>query len=211
MDNDNDNDSTANYSRDESTAHRLDRNYEEMLQEVRVAQIGTQILFAFLLGIAFQQRFSQITSLQRTVYIVTLVFTAAAAALLTAPVAVHRAVFRRRRKDRLVTVTNQLQIGGMAAMAVSLLGAVLLIVDYVLGLTAALIIDGGLAVLLGYLWVLLPLMNRRGPAREDVPGRMRHAPADTKTRAGTDSCPMFQTAVPGHESIGTRTTAAPRS
>lgn len=81
------------YTRTESTAHRLDRNYEEMLQELRVAQIGVQILFAFLLSIAFQQHFTEITPFQRTVYIVTLVFTAAAVALLTAPVAVHRALF----------------------------------------------------------------------------------------------------------------------
>ena len=154
------------YERTESTAQRLDRNYEELLQELRVAQIGVQILFAFLLGIAFQQQFTEISSFQRTVYITTLIFTAIAVALLTAPVAVHRALFGRRSKDTLVKITSRLQMCGMAAMLVSLLGAVLLIVDYVLGLTSALIIDGGLAIVLVCLWVVLPLSARRAAGSE---------------------------------------------
>src|SRR3712207_1749392 len=83
--------------RDESEAERLDRNYGELLQELRVTQTGVQILFAFLLTLAFTQRFPQITSFQRGTYVVTLLFSAAAAALFIAPVALHRMVFRHNQ------------------------------------------------------------------------------------------------------------------
>ncbi|MDT4906886.1 MAG: hypothetical protein QOI69_127, partial [Pseudonocardiales bacterium] len=98
------------YVRDESDAARIDRNYSEQLQELRVAQAGVQILFAFLLGIAFQQRFESITDFQRALYIGTLICTAVATALFIAPVAVHRVMFRRHLKDELVEFTGRVAV-----------------------------------------------------------------------------------------------------
>mgnify|MGYP003693665643 CR=1 FL=1 len=95
------------YSRNESEADRLDRNYAEMLQELRVAQTGVQILFAFLLSIAFQQRFNDIDAFQLTVYVITLLCAAVSALLLIAPVPAHRVLFRQHRKDELVTFTGR--------------------------------------------------------------------------------------------------------
>src|SRR6266581_6983428 len=106
------------YSREESEAQRLDRNYAELLQELRVAQTGVQILFAFLLTIGFQQRFASITTFQRGVYVTTLVAAAVAAVLLIAPVAVHRLLFGRQLKNELVTFTARLAVGGLVFLAI---------------------------------------------------------------------------------------------
>jgi hypothetical protein len=149
------------YERHESEAARLDRNYSEQLQELRVAQAGVQILFAFLLGIAFQQRFKEISEFQRTVYIVTLISTALAAALFIAPVAIHRVMFHRHLKDELVATTSVLAALGLVSLAMSMLGAVLLITDLVLNPVAAGVITGCLALVFVYLWYLLPVHWRR--------------------------------------------------
>lgn len=150
----------GSYEREETESDRLDRNYNESLQELRVAQTGVQILFAFLLSIAFQPRFEHVTPFQRGVYVTTLILAAASVAQLAAPVAIHRALFGRRRKDELVVLTARLQISGLATMLLTLLGAVLLIVDFVLGIGPAVIVDVGLALIFGYLWVVLPLRSR---------------------------------------------------
>ncbi len=156
------------YDRHETDAQRLDRNYAELLQELRVAQTGVQILFAFLLTIAFQQRFSGLSSTQRGLYVATLVCAAVAAALFIAPVALHRAVFGRRLKDELVTVTGRMAAAGLVFLALAMIGSVLLIVDFVVGAIAALIITAVLAGLFAWLWYLLPLY-RRGSDNERSP------------------------------------------
>lgn len=148
------------YTRDESDAHRLDRNYSELLQELRVAQTGVQILFAFLLSIAFQQRFGTLSAAQRGLYIGTLVCAAIAAALFIAPVALHRVFFRRRLKDELVKLTGRTAATGLVFLALAMVGSVLLIVDFVSGPVAAWIIAAGLAILFAVLWYLLPTRLR---------------------------------------------------
>jgi hypothetical protein len=156
------------YERNESTAHRLDRNYSELLQELRVAQAGVQILFAFLLAIAFQQRFKDITEFQRDVYIATLICTGLSAILFIAPVPMHRAMFRRHLKNELVYYTSRLAAGGLVFLALSMLGGILLIVDFVVGPVTAGVVVGVLAVIFGYFWLFLPLMWR-SKAPEDEP------------------------------------------
>ena len=127
---------------DESESQRLDRNYGELLQELRVAQTGVQILFAFLLGIAFQQQFQKIESYQRGIYLVTLVAAACAAAMLIAPVAIHRMLFRRHQKNELVIMTSRLAATGLVFLGIAILSAVLLVVDIVVNLTVGIIITG---------------------------------------------------------------------
>ena len=111
--------------RNESHLERCDRNLVELLQEVRVAQTGVQVLFAFLLGLALTPRFGQATGLQRVDYFVALISSGFAALLLIAPSSYHRLLFRRGEKEHLVTVANRPVIAGLGCVAVSLIGAVL--------------------------------------------------------------------------------------
>jgi uncharacterized protein DUF6328 len=146
--------------RDESEAERLDRNYGELLQELRVTQTGVQILFAFLLTLAFTQRFPQIDSFQRGTYVVTLLCSAGAASLFIAPVALHRFVFRQNQKDTLVFAANRMALAGLAFLLVAMVGAVLLILDVTLGRTPALWWTGLVAAWFLLLWVIFPLVSR---------------------------------------------------
>jgi hypothetical protein len=148
------------YARNESDAARIDRDYSEQLQELRVAQAGVQILFAFLLGIAFQQRFETITDFQLALYTGTLICATVATALFVAPVAVHRVMFRRHLKDELVDFTGRVAATGLVFLALAMLGALGLIIDVVVGPIAAGITSGVIAVLFAYLWYVLPLRWR---------------------------------------------------
>lgn len=150
----------SRYVRDESDAERLDRNFNELLQELRVSQTGVQILFAFLLTMAFQQRFSQLTAAQLDIYLATLVSAALAAVMLIAPVATHRILFRHRVKDELVTVTSRLAITGLVFLLMAVLGAVLLIVDLVAGVTAAIVLTLVIGLICVNLWYVIPLRWR---------------------------------------------------
>jgi uncharacterized protein DUF6328 len=146
--------------RDETEAERLDRNYGELLQELRVLQAGVQILFAFLLTIAFQQRFAAVTVLQRNIYLVSLVNASLATVCITAPVAFHRIVFRRGMKDELMVAATRYVTAGMAFLALAMLGAVFLVIDYLLSATIASLAAGSLAVVFLVLWLLLPYRAR---------------------------------------------------
>ena len=154
-------------ARDESTDERLDRELGELLQELRVTQTGVQILFAFLLTLAFTQRFPQITSFQRATYVVTLIFAALTAALFIAPVALHRVLFRHHQKDTLVFTTSKLALAGLASLFVAMVGAVLLILDVTLGRTPALWFTALVAAAFVGLWLVLPLVSR---TKEEQPG-----------------------------------------
>jgi len=158
--------------RGESEATRLDRNYGELLQELRVAQTGVQILFAFLLGIAFQNRFTHLQSYQRGMYLVTLIAAACAAILLIAPVAVHRMLFRRHQKAELVSLTSKLAAGGLVFLALAILSAVLFVLDVVINLTLGVVVTAALTALILALWYVLPFdLRRRYPSRDLDPSR----------------------------------------
>jgi hypothetical protein len=165
------------YTRDESEAQRLDRNFNELLQELRVAQTGVQILFAFLLGIAFQQRFETISTYERMLYVVTLLLAAIAAVLLIAPVAVHRVLFRKRVKDEIVDIASRYAATGLAVLALAIVSAVLLVLTIVLNVVAAVAIAAGMFTLLLTLWLVVPLATRARLARH-----RRHIP--TKSHDG---------------------------
>ena len=166
------------YSRDESEAERLDRNYSELLQELRVAQTGVQILFAFLMTIAFQQRFNEIDDFQRTVYVITLLCAAISALLLISPVSAHRVLFRRHRKDELVTFTGRVAAGGLIFLLAAMLGAVLLVIDWVANLPLAIAIVAGLGVVGIWLWWIQPGRWLAGPERLEPTSGVRTNDAD---------------------------------
>jgi L-asparagine transporter-like permease len=146
--------------RDETVAERLDRNYGELLQELRVTQVGVQILFASLLTVAFSERFRQITEGQRTTYVVTLLAAAAATAFLIGPVSFHRLVFRRSQKDDLVRNAHLMALGGLVCLVVAIVGVVLLILEVVLGQPEATWYSVAVAVFFIVLWLVIPLVSR---------------------------------------------------
>jgi len=146
--------------RHETRTQRYDRNFNELLQELRVVQAGVQILFAFLLTLPFSNRFGDINDFEKTVYLVALLSAALAAALFMAPVAYHRALFRRGLKPELVKSAHRLATTGMVALGVSMVSSVLLVTDVVLSRPAALAISAATAIVFGTLWGALPLARR---------------------------------------------------
>ena len=148
-------------ARDESEAERDDRNLAELLQELRVAGLGVQVLFGFLLSLPFTTRFARLSQGQRDLYLASLVLAAVATALLLGPVAYHRLVFRRGQKESLVRAASVMAIGGLVTVGLAVASAVLLVTSYVAsGLTAALI-TVFVACTFGLLWFALPLRRRR--------------------------------------------------
>jgi hypothetical protein len=152
--------------RHETEAQQLDRNYGELLQELRVAQVGVQILFASLLTVVFTERFTTISSMQRGTYVVTLLAAACSVALLVGPVAFHRIVFRHSQKDDLVRVSHRMALGGLATLAVAMVGVVLFILEEVLGQTPALWYSAGVAAVFVLLWLVIPVVSRTREARD---------------------------------------------
>jgi hypothetical protein len=148
-------------ARQESTAQRDDRNLVELVQELRVAGLGVQVLFGFLLSLPFSNRFSQLSGAQRDLYVTCLVLAAVAATLLIGPVAYHRLVFRQGMKERLVRFANNLAILGLAAVGGSVLCAVLLVTWYVAGARAGSLITALVGVMMLSLWFAVPLASKR--------------------------------------------------
>lgn len=144
----------------ETEGERLDRNYGELLQELRVTQTGTQILFAFLLTVAFSPSFGEADDVVHTVYAVTLVMCAVATALLIAPVAVHRIVFRRGLKEQLVSLSNTFALAGVYVLLVAVTGALFIALSTVMTRPLALLVSAAVAVLTVGLWLVLPLTLR---------------------------------------------------
>ena len=144
-------------TRDESEKERLDRNLEELLQELRVALPGVQVLFAFLLVVPFQMRFADITTFQRTVYFVTLLVATAATACLIAPTAHHRIEFRQQDKKRIVFSATKLAIAGLVLLASAMTGAVLLITDFHYHSDTVAIVAACLALVFMVLWFAWPV------------------------------------------------------
>jgi hypothetical protein len=157
---------SSDRGRHETEKERLDRNLNELLQELRVALPGVQVLFAFLLTVPFQQGFSKATEFQKDVYLVTLLLTALASALLMAPSAYHRLEFRQDDKKHIVFMANKLSIAGFAVLAAAMTSAVLLVTDYLYSDTTSVIATIGVGVALYGLWNAAPLTRRARRAKE---------------------------------------------
>jgi hypothetical protein len=146
--------------REETEGERLDRNLSELLQELRVALPGVQVLFAFLLAVPFQQNFAEISAFEEKVYFATLLCTAISAALLISPSAYHRLTFHLQQKRRLVFLANRLAIAGLAFLALAMTGAIMLITDVLFGGIATVVFSIAAAAMFVVLWGLLPLRRR---------------------------------------------------
>ena len=151
----------------ESEQERLNRNMNELLQELRVSQTGVQILFAFLLAVPFAQRFNEVTAFQRDVYFVTLLLAALASAFFIAPVSFHRLLFRRQEKAYLITTSNWMAISGLVCVALAITGVILLITAFLFSATAAVAVTAVSALIFGYLWFAPPLLRLRRQWRRD--------------------------------------------
>lgn len=145
--------------REESENERLDRNLNEMLQELRVVIPGVQVLFAFLLTVPFQQRFAEIDSFQRDVYFATLIFTTISSILLMSPTAYHRLTFRYQQKRRLVVYSNRFAIVGLTFLALAMTGALLLVTDVLFSTTTSVVVTVLTVTAILVLWYALPLQR----------------------------------------------------
>jgi hypothetical protein len=147
--------------RDETAAEQLDRNWNELLQELRVSQTGVQLLTAFLLSLPFQQRFETITHQQRVIYLVVVSLALISTGLLLAPVSIHRRVFRLHERRELVSVANVLAQAGLATLSLALAGVATLIFSVTEGTTTGFAAGVITLVILAALWYLIPLVLRR--------------------------------------------------
>ncbi|QEO10283.1 DUF6328 family protein [Protaetiibacter larvae] len=146
--------------RDETETQRLDRNWNEILQELRVVQTGTQILTGFLLTVAFQQRFEELDGYQLCVYFVLVALAALATILALTPVSLHRLLFRLGAKPELVMLANALLKATLAAVLLTLAGTALFIFDLVAGHPAGFVAGGAVLVLGGIAWFVTPVFVR---------------------------------------------------
>jgi len=153
----------AAVARGQTPEEVLDRNLAELLQEMRVAITGVQILFAFLLTLPFSARFEELGAFGTTVYAVTLLSTATATLVLIAPVSFHRTLFRQRRKEQLVAFADGALLVGLALLLLGIAAAVLLVLDVVLGRWPAVVCCAFVVVLGAVAWYLVPLRQRRPP------------------------------------------------
>lgn len=152
--------------RDETETERLDRNWTEILQELRVIQTGTQILTGFLLTLAFQQRFTELDAYQVDTYLGLVVVAVVATSLALAPVALHRALFRRHAKATIVRIANFVLKATLAAVGLTITGTAMLIFDVVVGRAAGVIAGACALALVSLTWIALPSIVRREHRRE---------------------------------------------
>ena len=148
-------------ARDESEAERLDRNFDDLLQELRVSQNGTQILFAFLLTVPFSNGFQKVTSFQRGVYFTALLLAGMSAAMLIAPAAMHRTLFRRGLKKQLVHAATRVTLVGQIILIGAVATSVFLIGDYLYNHAVATILGLAMAAYWSLWFFVLPLRIRQ--------------------------------------------------
>ena len=140
----------------ETPDQRLARNVNELLQELRVAQAGVQFLFGFLLAVTFTAQYERASGYQQVVHLVAVLFATVSVALLAAPAAWHRVLFRQGQRKRIVEVANVLAVTGMACLAVAMTATVLLLTDVVIGRWGSVVISVVTAAVFGLLWFVMP-------------------------------------------------------
>lgn len=155
----------AGDGRRETELERDDRNLIELLQEARVVQTGVQILFGFLLTVAFQPKFEKLSSFQKADYLGTLVAAATTLIMLTAPTSWHRILFRQGDKEHLVTVANRFMLVGLAAMGLTSIGVVMLLSDIAFSPALTAIVTAAAVLACATFWCFMPLARRRALTR----------------------------------------------
>lgn len=159
-------DASGNSGRNETREEQLDRNWAELLQELRVLQTGVQILAGFLLTLPFQQRFRELDGFQVSLYLVSVVVAALTTAFILLPVSVHRRLFRQRLKEMLVSSADTITKLALAGVGMLSVGTTALVFDVTAGRSAALAAGGILLAVLLILLIYVPLrLNRRAEGR----------------------------------------------
>jgi hypothetical protein len=156
-----------NQERDETPLERLDRNWTDLLQELRVSQTGVQLLAGFLLTLPFQTEFTKLSDYQRYVYLVTVGSAIAATGFLIGPVSLHRVLFRQHLRHQMVTAGHYLAIFGLFLLGCAVIGVVLLTFSVVIGDRAGVLAAVVTLLLLGGLWAAIPLSLRGESGRRD--------------------------------------------
>src|SRR6478752_7304399 len=156
-------DASPGDGRSETVNQRADRNWSELLQEFRVFQTGTQILAAFLLTLPFQQRFKELPTFDVYVYIVLVLLAVTVTLLALSPVSLHRLLFQRGAKVRLVRFSNVMLIICLALASVLFTGIVLFIVDFLSSPPLGAIAAACVLVVVLVLWIAVPLIMRARP------------------------------------------------
>lgn len=147
--------------RRETEDERADRNLSDLLQELRVALPGVQVLFAFLLTVPFSQRFSELSKFQQWLYFGVMITVALATVMLVAPTAGHRILFRRQQKEFIVTLSNTLALVGLLLLAIAMTGVIALISDFIFGTTTAVISTVVMAAAFLGFWFFGPIRRRQ--------------------------------------------------
>ena len=157
----------SGHPNDESTSERLDRNWAELLQELRVTQTGVQVLTGFLLTVPFSNRFSDLTGLQQHTYLAVLSGSIASTALLLTPGACHRVLFHQGERPWLIVTANRLALAGLTMVALTTAGVAFLVFDVVAGRTPGVV--AGLVALVSFatLWFAVPGFTRERPRNRD--------------------------------------------
>jgi hypothetical protein len=152
----NDDDQYAEERPNESPTERADRNWNDILQELRVVQTGVQLLTGFLLTLPFQQRFTTLSDAERSLYLAAVAASIFATGFLQAPVSVHRALFRRHRRREQVQLAHRLAIIGIVFLACAVVAVTTLIFEVLHGWTVGAIAGAGAGTLLLVLWLIIP-------------------------------------------------------
>lgn len=145
---------------DETKKERIDRELKELLEEVRVAIPGAEVLFAFQLGVAFTSRFADLDGIQRAVFFVALLLTAGATALLMAPTAYHRIRFREDDKERMLFSATKMALASLVMLSLALTAVIYLVTDLIYAAPAAPFAAAAAACWFGWFWFGLPLVRR---------------------------------------------------
>lgn len=163
-----DNGDRARGERHESRLEQLDRNWTDLLQELRVTQTGVQLLTGFLLTLPFQSKFADLTVFECTVYLATVAAAVLATALVITPVSLHRMLFRRHARRETVQIGHRLALAGLTLLGVAMLGVVTLVFAVVLGDRVGVIAGAAIGIIILILWAALPLRIRA--THTDPPG-----------------------------------------
>jgi predicted membrane channel-forming protein YqfA (hemolysin III family) len=152
----------------ESHEERVNRELIELLNELRVALPGVQVLFAFLLAVPFSQRFERVTDLQKDAFMVALICTMAGSVLFIAPTSYHRLRWRQRDKEQMLRTSNRLAIAGTVFLAVAMTATVFLVTDLLFQVTVTSILTGATALMFAWFWYGLPLARRAAGHDDEV-------------------------------------------
>jgi predicted membrane channel-forming protein YqfA (hemolysin III family) len=152
----------------ESHEERVNRELIELLNELRVALPGVQVLFAFLLAVPFSQRFERVTDLQKDAFMVALICTMAGSVLFIAPTSYHRLRWRQRDKEQMLRTSNRLAIAGTVFLAVAMTATVFLVTDLLFQVTVTSILTGATALMFAWFWYGLPLARRAADHADEV-------------------------------------------